>query len=410
MQQAHASLSFLRRHLILIGLANGLIFWYAIEKLFQANIGMTAQQIVLVGILAQGSKVIFELPTSVFADRWNRRNTLIAADVLLIACSIILGTATSVEGYIVGSLVWALSDALGSGVHEAFAYDSLKMAGHTSHFKKVYTRMTSSHLIGLAVAGLTAGALSTHFELRLQYFLAIVPLSCSIALLLRLKEPPLKRTTEMALGWIGHIGGAFKIMTSSKLRWPAALYISLFGLLTVWYEYYQLVGIDIKLGPFLFGSLITVLTLGMAIGSEIAHHKGGSKRMVIAVWLVLAATHLIGLRFGTTLAAFVSLFITFVALQLQEIYLKVYLQDNIPSERRATIMSLISTVGYVWFFALAGLFVWVLERLGVRGALTLASLPLLILGVVDVLKRLPWAVGKRSSDELAADELVKPGG
>lgn len=402
------SLSFLRKHLILISLARGLIFWYAIERLFQIHIGISIQQIVLIGILAQGSKVLFELPTSVFADRWNRRNMLLAAEALMILCSVILGTAGSITGYIVGALVWALSDALASGVLEAFAYDSLKASGHTSQFKKVYTRMTSAHLVGLATAGVIAGVLSLYFNLRVPFFLSTIPLLFSMALLLRLKEPPLKRTTEMAMSWVGHVGGAFKIMASSKLRWPATIYISLFGFLHVWYEYYQLVGIDIKLGSFLFGLLITILTLGMALGSEIAHHKGGSKRMVLLVWLVLMVTHIIGLRFGTPLAAFISLFITFVALKLQEIYLSVHVQDNIPSERRATIMSIMSTVGYVWFFALAGLFVLVLEPLGIRGALTVASLPMITLGVIDLVRGMPWAHGKRSTQPLD-DELGKPG-
>lgn len=401
------SLSFLRKHLILISLARGLIFWYAIEKLFEVHIGMTAQQIVLVGVLAQGSKVLFELPTSVFADRWNRRNMLLAAEALMILCSIILGTASSITGYIIGALVWALSDALASGVLEAFAYDSLKATGNTSHFKKVYTRMTSCHLVSLAVAGVVAGVLSMYFNLRVPFFLATIPLLFSMVLLLRLKEPPLKRTTEMAMSWVGHIGGAFKIMAGSKLRWPATIYISLFGFLHIWFEYYQLVGIDIKLGSFLFGLLITILTLGMAVGSEIAHHRGGTKRIVLLVWLVLMVTHLVGLRFGTPVAAFISLFITFVALQLQGIYLSVHVQDNIPSERRATIMSIMSTMGYVWFFALAGLFVLVLEPLGIRGALSIASLPMLVLGAIDLARGLPWAHGKRSTEPLD-DELGVP--
>jgi MFS family permease len=402
--KSQPTLAYLRKYLILIGIAEGMIFWYAIEKLFEAHIGITPEQIILIGVVAQGSKIIFELPTSVFADRWNRRNTLIASALLTLLCTVILGIADSVLMYVIGTLVWALGDALRSGVNEAFAYDSLKAAGFKSHFQKVYTRMKSGNLGSMALAGIAAGVLSTYLDLRIPYFLSTIPILISILLLLRLEEPPIKRTTDAATSWWGHIKGAGKLISSSKLRWPATIYISLFGLLSIWYEYYQLLGIDIKLSPFLFGSLISVLTLGMVAGAEIAHKKGGTKPMILLVWLTLMATHLVGLRFGTVLSAFISLFITFIALQLHEIYLEIHLQDNIPSERRATIMSLIGTLGYAWFFLLAGIIVFALKPLGIRGALTLASLPLLILGIIDIIKGIPWAAGKKSPESLP-DEL-----
>lgn len=407
MKRSQPSLAFLRKHLILIGVAKGMIFWYAIEKLFETSIEITPEQIILVGIIAQGSKILFELPTSVFADRWNRRNTLIIAGLLLTLSTIILGVSNSLMIYVIGTLVWSLSDALNSGVYEAFTYDSLKAAGYKAYFQKVYTRMKSGHLASMALAGIGAGVISTYFDLRIPFFLSIIPILISIGLLLRLKEPPIKRTTDMAVGWAEHIKGALKLIASPKLRWPAAIYISLHGLLSIWYEYYQLLGIDIKLSPFLFGSLITVLTLGMVVGAEIAHKNGGTKPMLVVVWLVLMATHLIGLRFGTAIAAFINLFITFIVLQLHEIYLEVHLQDSIPSERRATIMSLIGTLGYAWFFLLATIIVFALQPFGIRGAVTLASLPLLALGIIDLSRGIPWATGKKSL-EVTPEDPSKP--
>jgi MFS family permease len=398
--KSQPSLAFLRKHLILVGIAKGMIFWYAIEKLFEVSIGITPEQIILIGIVAQGSKILFELPTSVFADRWNRKNTLIIAGLLMILCSIVMGFANSVLVYVVGTIIWSLSDALNSGVYEAFTYDSLKVAGYKAHFQKIYTRMKSGHLTSMALAGIVAGIISTYFNVRLPFFLSIFPVAISVFLLVRLKEPFIQRTTSMATSWWGHISDAAKLIASSKLRWPVVIYICLLGLLSVWYEYYQLLGVDIKLSPILFGSLITVLTLGMVMGAEIAHKKAGTKLMLVLVWLTLMTTHLVGLRFGAVVVAFVSLFITFVALQLQEVYLEIYLQDNIPSERRATIMSLIGTVGYGWFFLLAAIIVFALQPFGIRGALTLASLPLVILGIIDLIRGIPWASDKRYLEAL----------
>ena len=227
-------------------------------------------------------------------------------------------------------------------------------------------------------------------------------LGCS-ALLLRLPEPPIRRTADGTLGWVGHIGGALKILAGPKLRWPALLYAILIGLLSVWYEYYQLLGIDIRLTPVLFGSLLSVLTIGMVVGSEIAHRRPATRRMLLTVWGVLLATHLAGLRFRNVWIAFVSLFITFVALMLLEIYLEIYVQATISSERRATVFSLAATLGYVCFFLFAGLFVVMLKGFGVRGALTAVSLPLLALGVADMAQGSRWATGQVAPEPLTEE-------
>jgi MFS family permease len=392
----------LRGQLIALGIAKGLLFWYAIEKLFETRIGFSPEQIVLVGIIAQGSKVVFELPTSVFADRWSRRNILLLAQASMFVCCLVLGLSNSLGIYILGTLFWSLSDALTSGVYEAFAYDSLSTSGHKKHFQKVYTRMKSSELVAMALAGIVAGVLSLHFSLRLSYFLSLVStLACGV--LLRLPEPNIRRATDGASNWFNHIGGAIRILTSPQLRWPAAIYVTLIGFLSVWYEYYQLLGIDIKLSPLLFGSLISVLTFGMMIGSEIAHHKPGSRKVLTLVWVALLVTHLGGLRFHTTWIAFVSLFVTFIALMLLEIYLEIYIQDTISSERRATVFSLAATLGYACFFVLAALFGLALKPFGIRGALTLASLPILLLGAIDIARGLPWATDKVASGPLMGE-------
>lgn len=400
------SLATLRRQLIILGVAKGLLFWYAIEKLFETRIGFSPQQIVLMGVLAQGSKIVFELPTSVLADRWSRRYVLLLAQACMLLSCVILGVSNSLLVYAVGILFWSVSDALTSGVYEAFAYDSVAAAGHKRHFQKVYTRMKSGELLSMATAGVIAGYLSIHFNLRLSFFLSILSTLVCGALLLRLPEPARKGEAHAAMGWISHMNGAFKTLASSKLRWPAVLYVTFMGLLSIWYEYYQLLGVDIKLSPVLFGSLISVLTLGRMVGSEIAHRWAGTRMVMGFVWAAVLATHLVGLRFPTVWVAFASLFVTFVALMLLEIYLELYIHDAISSERRATVFSIASTLGYAWFFVSAGLFGFVLGPLGIRWALTVASLPVLLLGVIDIAKGIPWAVGKVAAEPLA-EEFVE---
>ena len=402
---SQTSVTQLRRQFVILGFAKGFLFWHAIEKLFESRIGITPTQIVAIGVVAQGSKVFFELPTSVFADRWDRRKVLITAQIAMIICTITLGFAHSIQIYIIGTLFWSLSDALSSGVYEAFAYDSIAAAGHKNRFKEIYTRMNSSELFSIGLAGAVAGVLALHFNIRLSFFLSATSALICLVLFLRFREPPRERTSDQNVHWLAHLGGAFKVIATPKIRWTAALYITLIGFLSIWYEYYQLLGLDIKLSSVLFGSLLTVLTFGMIVGSELAHKLAANKTVLTSTWVVLILSQLVGLRFATTLGVFSSLFVTFIAFMLIELYLELYLQDNISSERRATVFSLLTTLSYAWFFVLATIFALVLSHLGIRMTLTIASTPLVVLAVIDIIRRTPWATGKVST-EVAIEEVT----
>jgi MFS family permease len=383
--------------LYLFAVLRGFVFWYGIEKLFQLHIGLNFQQIVVIGIIAQASQVIFELPTSIVADRWSRRNILIIAHIAMIASCIVIALSKNFGIYSIGVILWACFNALSSGVYEAFAYDYLATRGQKNKFRQVYTRLVSSELLTLALTGLIAGVISRFFSLQLNFFLTIPFFLASIMLLLGTEEPPIKRTTDIGLTWTRHLREAFGVMRSDFLRSAVIIYTVLLGLQAIWYEYYQLVGIDVKVPTIVFGSMIGILTLGMMAGAEIAHKWRASRGIIFKIWLVLIITQLIGLRVGIATLALGNIFIAFVAFRALRAYLEIILHDRIESHVRATIFSLASTAGYAIFFVLALAFTFLLPHIGIRSTLTIISLPLLALGLTDIMKRIGWIDEERTA-------------
>lgn len=394
----------LRLNLMTLAFTKGMIFWYAIEKIFYAQNDISLSRIVLLGVVAQGSKVIFELPTSVVADRWSRRNLLILANLSMITSNLVLGLGSTFDVFVIGILFWSLYDALSSGVYEAFTYDGLASNGLKQTFKKTYGRMEGLENLVLAIVGLIAGLISSWAGFRGTFFITIVPMLASTFVLLRMPEPKIRRTLDDDVTWLRHIHGAFSLMRQPDLRWPMLLIISLIGLQCVWYEYYQLVGIDLKMSTILFGIMFSVILLGMALSLEIARHLPSSRLVISAAWSLLVLTHVIGLRARDTWLTILNLVGLYMAIRIMQFYLEVYIQNHVESSRRATILSLATTIAYGWFFVLIGVFTLVLNRYGVRWAFTVAASPMLGLALVDMARAVPWAENKLVSEEMAYDK------
>lgn len=374
--------------------AQGAIFWYAIEKLFYLESGIDLQGVVLLGLVAQLPKVVLEIPTSVLADRWSRRNALIAANVLMVLCSLIIGLSSHLVGFVIGLLIWSVSDALRSGVYEAFTYDGLKNIGKQSAFRKLYTRMWSIELIVMTVAGISSGFIGRYTDMRVNFFLTIPIVLIAIFMLFKMKEPPIKRTSELGENWLKHLSGSMTILRKPTLIWVVVLYVAMLGLTRMWFSTYQLVGIDVKLPEVFFGFLIAAITGGQTLGVEFAHRFPAKRRFILVIWLIITLTSTIGLLAASPFGAMANILLLFVGLRAVRIYMEVYLHDRIPSERRATIFSLSESISYLLCGLLTVGISLLLHVVSIRPAIIIVSVPMIVLACADVLKRISWASNK----------------
>jgi MFS family permease len=136
-----------------------LVFWYAIEKLLWSSSGVTPRQIVILGIIAQTSQVLIEVPSSVIADRWSRRKSLMLASAFMLVAIIIVLSVQSFLSFAIMSLVWAFYYSFQSGTNNAYIYDLLQEQGQQSQYRKALSRYASLQLAGLLISSLGASVL-----------------------------------------------------------------------------------------------------------------------------------------------------------------------------------------------------------------------------------------------------------
>ncbi|HTE57889.1 MAG TPA: MFS transporter [Verrucomicrobiae bacterium] len=335
-----------------------LIFWYAIEKLLWSGSGITAKQIIILGIIAQSSQILIEVPSSIIADRWSRRKSLMVSSVFMLTAIVIVLSVRSFLSFAIMSLVWAFYYSFQSGTVNAYIYDLLKEKGEQSQYRKALSRYTTFQLAGLLVSSLAASVLIKLGDLLTPYWVTLIPTVVALVLLWRMHDPAVERTEQSTGTASHHVRSA--ILNVSKKKWLIAIFVAL-ALVTagrfVWYEYYQLYALKQNVAPMLFGLLLALIHVGNIAGSEFAHRvKSPNRVLLTALGALLASTTALAFVTGT-LAIVIFLVVCFFGSQAGSIVLDENLQHETASELRATTLSMAGLVSRIFFGVSAGVII-----------------------------------------------------
>ncbi len=376
----------IKRSFYLIAFFNGFFVWYAIDKVFYEQIGMSLQQIIILGALAWAPQLLFEIPSSVLADKWSRKKVLVISLILLAASTIIIGLGSTFLVFAIGATVWALGTAMYSGTYEALIYDSLKDRGLKEHYQNVKGIADSLFLWSMTLAGIVAYLISLFGNLRMAFFFTLPGLLYAIWLVSRMFEPKITPATHANLSWYRHLKEVMVILKSDLLRWLILLVVVLVAFKSVMYEYYQIFSTSKGLSIESVALLFPVILIGMAISSYIFGRFNLTRISTVVAWIGLILSSSIGLIFGGAIAIFANLFVMYAAIKYIDSYLNLHIQERIESSRRASILSTANSFGQILFLLLAVLFYFVVEELGVSGSIAISAAPLITLGVVDIVR------------------------
>ncbi len=327
-----------------------LIFWYAIEKLLWDSSGINPEQIVILGIIAQSSQILIEVPSSIIADRWSRRKTLITSSVFMLIAIIIALSIQNFYSFAAMSLAWAFYFSFQSGTINAYIFDLLKEQGEQAQYRKAISRFATIQLSGLVVSSLAASILIEVGDYLTPYWATIIPTIVAIMILWGMHDPHVERTEQSSGSVNHHVKSAIKNVTGKK--WLRLIFIAL-ALVTagrfIWYEYYQLYALKQEVAAVLFGITFALILIGNIAGSEFAHRlKKPNDVLLVSLALLVVST--ISLAFvSSSVAIIVFLVACFFGSQASTIVLDESLQHETDSELRATTLSIASLLSRLFF-------------------------------------------------------------
>jgi len=357
-----------------------LIFWYAIEKLLWDSSGVTTEQIVILGIIAQSSQILIEVPSSIIADRWGRRKTLIASSSFMLTAIVIVLAVQSLYSFLIMSLVWAFYFAFQSGTTNAYIYDLLKEQNEESQYRKAASRFSTFQLSGLLISSLGASILIKFGDFLTPYWITLVPTMVAIGLLISMKDPPVERTEESMGNALSHIKNAIRNVAAK--RWLRLIFIALAFVTAgrfIWFEYYQLFALKREVAAVLFGLMLALIHIGNIAGSEFAHRVKSPNRVLISAFSAMVLSTLALAFVSNSVVIILFLIMCFFGSQASSIVLDESLQHETKSELRATTLSLANLFSRI-FFGIGAIVIIILDAS--PGAISLVTLSLFLCVII----------------------------
>jgi MFS family permease len=306
----------------------------------QIERGLSLVQITVLDAPFFITQVVMEVPSGGFADRFGRRISLIAGSTLLAIAVFVFGMAETYWLILISYLLWGVASTFQSGADSALLYDSLKLVGREADYTRVQGRIFAVVPAAGLLAGLLGAPLAEATSLPTPIIMSSVIAVGGALVAFTMKEPP--RTSE-SIAYFSNIRQALRIAFGR----PTVRYALLFG---------PLLGVSVMMTavftqPFLVGHGAAIASLGLlqtpmrlaAIAGSLVAYKAVEK---VGEWPLFFATPAIvgftwfGLAGWDSLYAF-SLFplLTFANTVRNPVLIR-YINERIPSDQRATILSL----------------------------------------------------------------------
>ena len=340
--------------LMVINFLTGMVFWYAIEKLFMQHIGITPVQMginvaVLIIII-----LLFDVPSGILADKWNRKYTLILGLISLTVSTMLCGISNGYFIYMVGTIFYGFYVVFTSGTFQAIMYDSLHELGKQKHYDKYQGISYALFLAGVGISSVSSGYIYSGLGPRWPYYLSVVTSLMTLAVLILLKEPKFhKPKSDDKL--LKHVKDSTKLVMQNKLIFHLAFFMTIAAILSNSVDdFIGLYFIALGVSAIAMGYLSSVASFSHALGQLIAPKIGRKILKYIPMLFIIFSIFSFLENTWGLIFVYISLLL-YATLSNQA---EAEIQDNMPSYLRATTISLISFIKNLILIPISIAFGW----------------------------------------------------
>lgn len=317
-----------------------------IWMIYLASKGMSLTQLGILETIFHLTSLAMEVPTGAIADLYGRRTSRILGRICSVISVMLLLFANSFIWFAISFVITALSYNMESGAGDALVYDSMKATGKEHDYMKISGNKEMLFQLANVVSFLAGGYLATKSYHMAFAFTIIIGL-ISVGYAFKFTEPPVGGSVpeENRYSLWKQLKESFAILKGHKRLLFLILFSQfLMSFTTTVFFYLQNYMKGDGYSEFVIGSLYAVTgILGAILAPQVFRIEAVIKErgILLSMPILISAS-----MWGIALAKYHFLFYIPISLAEGLIFVALgdYINKVIPSEKRATLLSMASMV------------------------------------------------------------------
>lgn len=309
--------------------------------------GLTLAEVTLIDIPFWLCIILLQIPGAALADRYGRKPVLIGAGIAFSCAIVFFGLADTFWLLMASYLVWGVGFSMLWGTESAFIYDSLKAMGREEEYSRIYGRgwavATAAQVAGTLIGAPLAEATSLQTPILISGGISAL----AVITALTFREPNVVDRTKQFPSYGQIIGESAQIVRAQ----PAVRYaILFFGMITigsiavVFFFQPFLVDHDVDVGEVgLWQTPMRLLGIVAALSAHRLMRDLGERRTFYLMPIVVVSGYLM-LAFWDSLYAQIAFPLINFVIILSQPTITGYVNRRVPSEQRATVISMTNLV------------------------------------------------------------------
>lgn len=336
------------RKMAIVTFFSSLYFYSHIGTLYAQSRGLNLLQCNSIWSIIVGTIFLAEVPTGIIADRIGRKWSVVTALFLQTLGEVWYLFARNYLVFVLIAVLAGIGFAFSSGAAEALIYDSLPQEDKELAMKKAMGLVGGFYQLAFFLAPLVGGIIVSQLVMS-KFRIAIFLTACSVALAFllsfSLREPqrPYSHREESSLTILKY--GIEQLRRNRRLQWIIAIAVLTSSFSSSLHSLYQPYFARSRVPSLWIGASLSLGSLLAFFGQKYAYllEEKMSKRLGLTVAIVLPGLMYLVLAAVSNPRALIPTFvIAYSSLEVRMPLLSSYQNQEIGSENRATVLSMIN--------------------------------------------------------------------
>ncbi len=309
--------------------------------------GMSLTQIGLIFASSSIMPFFFDIPSSIWADKYSRKSMLVLAWIAYLSMNAIYLFSHSFAMFFIAFSLNGIGTALSNGISNALTYESLLAIGKQDQYEKTQAKIKKYFYAGRLLASL-AGAYVYTINPRGVFVFGVLASVACLALVIFLKEPHREKSISRSFHQIREGLG---FLLHHKLTWYAVVVFSLMaGINELLYNYFQpvmqLAEISVKYFGIIYFASSALSILGLFIYPKVRKYLDWHK--IIFLYLFIALITALFFATNWQFLVIAAIIVSSISSSSQDVFISNAINRIVPSSHRATALSIQSQIHLVF--------------------------------------------------------------